>query len=97
MTVFFSRNSLFYLLQGGKPHQRIPSANIEINVRQWLNAEIGFRSIRINLGSEFEEEPQFADFHCLFHDVHAVKIVEDYAFVNEVLLIWVVCYLLKGM
>ena len=43
-----------------------------------------FAGVRFDLGGELEEEAQFADFDRLFHDVHAVEVVEDDALEDEV-------------
>ena len=33
--------------------------------------------VRFDLGHQLEEEAQLADFDRLFHDVHAVEVVDD--------------------
>ena len=62
----------------------VAGADVEINVRQRLDAEIVAGRVRLDLGGEFEEQAQFADFHRLFHDVHRVEIIEDDGFQDEV-------------
>ena len=37
-----------------------------------------------DLGDQFQEEPQLADFHGLFHDVHAVEVVDDNGLQDEI-------------
>ena len=42
---------------------------------------------RLELRGELEEEAQFADFDGLFHDVHAVEVVDDDGLEDEVVLV----------
>ena len=77
-------NGAFYFVVGGVADQRVAGANVEIDVGQRFDAEVVFRVVGLDLGGELEEEAQFADFHRLFHDVHAEEVVQNYAFENEV-------------
>src|SRR5215813_13928505 len=38
----------------------------------------------VDLCNQFEEKPQLADFHGLFHDVHTIKVIDDDRLENEV-------------
>ena len=40
-----------------------------------------------DLGDEFEEEAELADFHRLLHDVHPEEVVDDDGLENEVALV----------
>ena len=46
------------------------------------------RRVRLDLGGELEEEAQLTDLHRLFHDVHAVEVVEDDGLQDEVACDW---------
>ena len=61
------------------PTSVLPAADVEVNVRQRLDP-----AGVVHLRDQLQEEPQLADFHRLFHDVHAVQVVDDDALVDEI-------------
>src|SRR5439155_18830880 len=50
----------------------------------------------LELGRKLKEEPEFADFDSLFHDVHAIEVVNDNGFEDEVVLVRMARGLIKN-
>lgn len=73
-----------HLVRHGVTDEAVADANVEINVWQWLDAEVVASHIRLDLGCELEEQAQFTDFHRLFHYVHGVEIIKDDGFQDKV-------------
>ena len=66
-------------VQRRKTHQRVAGADVEVDVWQRFDLVVA-----VQLRDEFEEQAQFADFYRLFHDVHAVQVVDDDGLEDEV-------------
>src|SRR3954452_18135572 len=59
-------------LKRNKANQGVARTDIKVDVRQWFQV-----FYVIHLSHQFEKEPEFADFYGLFHDIHAVEVVDN--------------------
>ncbi|MBT9140591.1 MAG: hypothetical protein DDT30_01169 [Dehalococcoidia bacterium] len=66
-------------LARGEPHEGVPGADVEVDIRQRLN----FAHI-LHLGHQLEKEAQLANLHRFLHDIYSIKVVEDDGFEDEV-------------
>src|SRR6266566_740699 len=83
LTHCLALNGLFRLFLGGKADQGISGAEVEIDVGQRFDVVEA-----IDLGDEFEEETQLADFRGLFHNIDAVEVADNDRFVDKISEAW---------
>ena len=78
------------LFKASVTNQCISRTNVEIDVGQRLDV-LGV----VDLRDQFQEQTQFANLHCLVHDVHAIQVVDDDALEDEVASIRMIGYALQ--
>ena len=76
---------VFDFLFRGISDERVAAADVEIDVGERVEAEVGVVFVHVHHGDHLEEETESRDFRGLVHDVHAVEVAEDDGFVDEVL------------
>jgi hypothetical protein len=75
----FPIQGALHILQAGEPDESVARSDVEVDIRKRLQV-----LDPVYLGHKLEEEAQLADLHSLFHDVHAVEVVDDDGFQDVV-------------
>jgi hypothetical protein len=84
-------HALSHFIGGGITDERIACADVEIDVWERFDTEVGGGFIWFDLSGELEEEPELADFDGLLHEIDSVEVVEDDRLEDEVTLVLVLC------
>ena len=85
-------DGLPHFLQRCKADERVAGANVEVDVGQRLQVLAASPP-----GDKLEEQAELADFHGLFHDVHAVEVVDDDRLQDEVAVVGVPGYIVEDL
>ena len=69
----------------GIPNQRITATDVEVNVRQRVESQVVGTKVHFHHRHHLQEQAQLGNLGCLHHDVHAVEVAQDDAFIDEIL------------
>ena len=67
---------VFDFLFRGISDERVAAADVEVDVGERVEAEVGVVFVHVHHGDHLEEETESRDFRGLVHDVHAVEVAE---------------------
>lgn len=69
----------------GIPHQCVAATDVEVDVRQRVEAHVVGAEVNLHHRHHLQEQAQLGNLGRLHHDVHAVEIAQDNAFIDEIL------------